>query len=112
MASNIRAISTGYKVNTDKWGTVQDSNANAYALITIPSSIVGKNILYAFCIYCNQGSTPYPMWCYNGSWYINPGWPSERQLTFDSSTGYISGSNTHYWVYGALSLSYCFIVYT
>ena len=110
MASNIRAISTGYKVNTDTWVQKRYSDSgylSSYAYVGIPPSMVGKNIFYGFCAYKNSSSDPYSfIWYYNGSWYVN----GSNECSI-SSSGYLTSSKgLFWWVYG-VSLSYCFIAY-
>ena len=63
MASNIRAISTGYKITTEAW-TLYSTNAS-FRYPQLPNSVIGKNIIYA--LVTTKGSSNFVTVIYNGT---------------------------------------------
>ena len=107
IATNIRNIATGYKITTEGWGYAMRSNV--YALV-LPSSVSGKSISFAFCIYMNPWSPYYPVWCYGGGWHYCIGRDMIYDLSYDSSTRMVY-CDAAVWQ-ANVSLSYCFIAYS
>ena len=109
MANNIRAISTGYKVNTEEW-KINGSELGNIGYVQIPTSVIGRNIVYGFSYYQNYSDPYYSMLCFEGTWYICPGWAKFGNLTYDSSSGILNGGS--YWITGYCKCLKSFIVYT
>ena len=90
MASNIRAISTGYKVNTETWTFYDSPTSAVYKNMKIPDSAIGKNIKYAICV---TKTTAYITVIFDGSNWTGYANSSMYNFTYTESTGVINTSS-------------------
>ena len=111
MANNIRSIQEGYKVNTDSWTFIQNTSNTLYAWPVLPSSAIGKNIVYGFFTSQVYSNSYIIVHCFDGQWYINQG-KYFSNLTLNSSTGVLSEGGSLRWAYGNCKCIRSFLIYT